>query len=177
MAEATGDTAYLVVCSGFDAVCMHRREGSFPIRALVPEAGSRRPLGVGAGGLAMLAAVESEERQHIIERVALALPDFGRLDAVTLAQACDQARADGVAVISNRVGLGVTAVGMTVRDTLGQPIAAMSVMALSQRMGPQRIRQIADLVGSPSDRWKSDFDKDADQGFALSDRQPRNAII
>lgn len=52
LVKATEDTIYLVVRSGFDAVCMHRCAGSFPIRTLVLEVGSRRPLGAGAGGLA-----------------------------------------------------------------------------------------------------------------------------
>lgn len=142
LVEATGDTAYLVVRSGFDAVCMHRREGSFPIRALVLEVGSRRPLGVGAGGLAILSAIEEEERLRIIERVAPALPGFGQLDAHALALACEKARAEGKAVIRNRVSLGVTAVGVHFRDSLGQAVGALSVAALSQRMGPQRVEQI-----------------------------------
>lgn len=146
LVEATGDTAYLVVRSGFDAVCMHRREGSFPIRALVLEVGSRRPLGVGAGGLAILAAIDEEERLRIIERVAPALPGFGQLDAGALTEACEATRTTGVAVIKNRVSLGVTAVGIAVHDSLGQPVAALSVAALSQRMGPQRIQQISDQL-------------------------------
>ena len=56
LASVSADTVYLVGRSGFDAVCLHRVEGAFPIRTLVLEVGSRRPLGVGAGGLAVLAA-------------------------------------------------------------------------------------------------------------------------
>jgi len=95
-----------VVRSGFDAVCMHRREGSFPIRTLVLEVGSRRPLGVGAGGLAILSSIEEEERAHIIERVAPNLAAFGKMTAEDLAESCRQAHALGAAVIQNRVTLG-----------------------------------------------------------------------
>jgi len=146
LADATGDTAYLVVRSGFDAVCMHRREGSFPIRALVLEVGSRRPLGVGAGGLAILSVIEDGEQDRIIERVGRALPEFGRLDASALKDACKFASDEGRAVIRNRVSLGVTAVGMPVRDSLGQPVAALSVATLTQRMGPQRIEQVSEAL-------------------------------
>lgn len=142
LVETTGDTTYLVVRSGFDAVCMHRREGSFPIRALVLEVGSRRPLGVGAGGLAILAAIEADERAEIIERVAPMLPDFGNLDAAALAAACDQTNREGIAIIHNRVSLGVTAIGLPFRDSLGQAIGALSVAAMSQRMAAARIDRI-----------------------------------
>lgn len=147
LAKETGDTVYLVVRSGFDAVCMHRREGEFPIRALVLEVGSRRPLGVGAGGLAILSAIGDDERAEIIERVAPSLSAFGKLSAADLADACDQARASGAAVIQNRVSLGVRAVGVAFRDSMGQAVGALSVAALTQRLQARRTQQVAELLG------------------------------
>ncbi len=143
LARQTEDTVYLVMRSGFDAVCMHRVEGAFPIRTLVLEVGSRRPLGVGAGGLAVLAAIEGEERREIIERVAPNLKAFGNLTAPALTEACEEAREAGVAVIENRVSLGVTAVGVHFRDSMDQPVGALSVAALTQRLTTQRIARIA----------------------------------
>jgi len=139
----TEDTVYLVMRSGFDAVCMHRREGSFPIRTLVLDVGSRRPLGVGAGGLAVLAAIEEAERAAIIERVGLAFSPFGGLDCTKVTQACERAHEQGMALIINNVNLGVAAVGQPFRDSMGQPIGALSVAALSQRMTAGRIRRIS----------------------------------
>src|SRR5256885_2045937 len=37
LSRETEDTAYLVVRSGFEAVCLHRLEGDFPIRTLRSE--------------------------------------------------------------------------------------------------------------------------------------------
>jgi DNA-binding IclR family transcriptional regulator len=146
LAAHTEDTVYLVIRSGFEAVCMHRREGSFPIRTLVLEIGSRRPLGVGAGGLAILAAIPVDEQKEIIERVAPNLPPFGRLTASGLSEACRQTHEAGVAIIQNRVSLGVTAVGVHFRDSMGQAIGAISVAALTQRMNTQRIRAISEQL-------------------------------
>ena len=143
LAQSTTDTVYLVARSGFDAVCVHRLEGTFPIRTLVLDVGSRRPLGVGAGGLAVLAAIENDERGEIIERVSPNLSAFGGLTAAGLAKACAQARDHGAAVIQDTVNLGVSAVGVAFRDPMGQPVGALSVAALSQRMTKQRIREIA----------------------------------
>jgi len=143
LALSTTDTVYLIARSGFDAVCVHRLEGTFPIRTLVLEVGSRRPLGVGAGGLAILAAIEEDERGEIIERVAPSLHAFGGLSASGLAKACDQARDYGAGVIQDTVNLGVSAIGVAFRDPMGQPVGALSVAALSQRMTKQRIQEIA----------------------------------
>ena len=145
LAKATEDTIYLVLRSGFDAVCMHRREGSFPIRTLVLEVGSRRPIGVGAGGLAILAAIGDEERAEVIERVASGLGAF-QLDPAALIQACTATRERGVAVIQGTINFGVTAIGSPFRDTMGQAVGALSVAAMSQRMTTPRVRTIAGLL-------------------------------
>jgi DNA-binding IclR family transcriptional regulator len=148
LAQETGDTVYLVVRSGFDAVCMHRREGEFPIRALVLEVGSRRPLGVGAGGLAILSAIGEEERLEIIQRVAPNLSAFGKLTASDLEAACAQVRVDGAAIIQNRVSLGVRAVGIAFRDSMGHAVGALSVAALTQRLNQRRTQVIIELLRS-----------------------------
>ncbi|MCJ0764889.1 IclR family transcriptional regulator [Variovorax terrae] len=139
----TEDTVYLVVRSGFEAVCMHRIEGSFPIRTLVLQVGSRRPLGVGAGGLAILSAIEPEERDRTIARIASTLKAYGKLSARALTEACVLAHDSGVAVVRDIVTLGVTGVGVPFRNPAGQPIGALSVAALSQRMTPRRVQRIA----------------------------------
>jgi DNA-binding IclR family transcriptional regulator len=88
---------------------MHRHEGSFPIRTLVLDVGNRRPLGVGAGGLAILAAIGDEKQTH------------RELPSNT---------GERVALIQNKINLGVTAVGHPFHNCLGQAIGALSVAAL-----------------------------------------------
>ena len=148
LANATGDTVYLVVRSGFDAVCMHRREGEYPVRALVLEVGSRRPLGVGAGGLAILSAIERDERDEVIRRVGPSLASFGDLTAETLEAACAEAVAFGAAVIQNRVTLAIKAVGVPFRNSMGQPTGALSVAALNQRLDTRRVEVVSELLRS-----------------------------
>ncbi|HSV52966.1 MAG TPA: IclR family transcriptional regulator C-terminal domain-containing protein [Burkholderiaceae bacterium] len=146
VARETADTVYLVMRSGFDAVCMHRLEGSFPIRTLVLEVGSRRPLGVGAGGLAILAAIATAERGEIIERVSPSLSRFSKMGSSELIRACRRTDELGYALIKNNVNLGVCAVGQPFRDAMGQPMGALSVAALTQRMTAERIRGVASLL-------------------------------
>jgi DNA-binding IclR family transcriptional regulator len=146
LAKATEDTVYLVLRSGFEAVCMHRCEGSFPIRALILEVGSRRPLGVGAGGLAILSAMDTETRQTIIERVEPFLGKFGNLNSQSLAQACEHSTKEGRALVQNKVSMGVTAVGMAFRNSIGEPTGSISVAALTQRMTHSRLNKITELL-------------------------------
>lgn len=142
----TEDTSYFVMRSGFDAVCIDRVEGTFAIRTITLEVGSRRPLGVGAGGLAILASCPEEERERILRVTAARLPDFGNLNVALQRDAIEQARHAGYALVRNRVTLGVTALGMPFHDTMRRPIGAISVGAIDSRMREQRRRQIAQLL-------------------------------
>lgn len=146
LSAETGDTIYLVVRSGFDAVCMHRHEGSFPIRTLVLDVGSRRPLGVGAGGLALLAALEDEERAEVIARIEPKLAAFRGVTTSFLEGASVRAREEGFAIVQDTVNLGVSAVGHAFRDAMGQALGALSVAALSHRMSRQRLQHIGALL-------------------------------
>ncbi len=146
LSAETGDTVYLVVRSGFDAVCMHRHEGSFPIRTLVLDVGSRRPLGVGAGGLALLAALDDEERSEVIERIGPKLSGFHGVTTSFLERASTRTRQEGVAIVQDTVNLGVSAVGQAFRDGMGQPLGALSVAALSHRMTRSRLLHIGTML-------------------------------
>ncbi|WP_243856529.1 IclR family transcriptional regulator C-terminal domain-containing protein [Paraburkholderia sp. BL6665CI2N2] len=110
------------------------------------EVGSRRPLGAGAGGLAIHSAIGDEERAEIITRVAPSLSAFGKLSAEDLAEACEQSREIGAAVIQNRVTLGVRAVGVAFRDSMDQAVGALSVAALTQRLNQRRTNQVAEML-------------------------------
>jgi len=146
LTQATEDTAYFVMRSGFDAVCIDRVDGTFPIRTITLEIGSRRPLGVGAGGLAILAACDDDERERILHATAGRLPEFHGLDLQQQREAIDGTRKAGYALVRNRVTLGVTAMGVPFRDSMGRPIGAISVGAIDSRMREQRRREIAALL-------------------------------
>ena len=146
LAEASEDTVYLIIRSGDEAVCLHRREGAFPIRTLTLEVDSRRPLGQGAGGLAILAALPDEERLPIIDRIAPRLASEARMSRDDLDSAVRETHAQGLALIHNRVTLGVSAVGIHFRDSMGRTVGSVSVAALHDRMGAQRIRKLGPLL-------------------------------
>ena len=71
---------FLTVRSGFDAVCVDRKQGSFPVQILTVEAGSRRPLGTAAGNLALLFPLPQEEVSRIVDANESRLTQFGQLD-------------------------------------------------------------------------------------------------
>jgi DNA-binding IclR family transcriptional regulator len=143
LAETLGDTVYLVVRSGNEAVCIERVDGPSPLRIPTLEAGSRRPLGLGAGGLAILAALPGDERQDIVDSIAPDVLVQGRLTRNGLYESIADYQRNGFAHVRSRVTLGTSAIGVHVNDTLGYPIAAISIAATDSRMGSQRVVTLA----------------------------------
>jgi DNA-binding IclR family transcriptional regulator len=143
LAEEIGDTVYLTVRSGNESVCEDRYEGPSTIRVITLDVGSRRPLGLGAGGLAILSAMPEEEREHAIAYITYRYASNKALRDAALRNAIDACRRQGYAVVRSKVTLGTTAVGVAVLDTLENPIAAVSVAAVDSRMSGPRIELLA----------------------------------
>ncbi len=142
LAEKTGDTIYFSVRDGNEAICLERVEGSFPIKTLTLKAGDRRPLGVGAGSMALLAFLSDEEIRRVIEANAPRVAGHGDLDAASLHELVDACRRLGYSLNEERIIPGMSAVGVPVRDARGTPVAALSVAAISSRMQEDRRRNI-----------------------------------
>jgi DNA-binding IclR family transcriptional regulator len=135
LAEATLDTLYLSERSGLEAVCTARAMGDYPIKALTLDVGVRRPLGVGAGGLAILSAMPPAEAEAIIEANA------HRYEKFSLTTADAEARQRGYSFLDSVVTPGTAAVGVAFASE--SPVAAISLSAISARLDPVRREEIA----------------------------------
>lgn len=156
IAEATADTAFLMVRAGNDAVCLDLRLGAYPVKAIVVDVGTRRPLGIGAGSLAILSRLPEDELEHVMQSNADRLSRYG-VSAMTLLSAVRAGRKMGYA--SSRV-LGVsnvTAVGVPVLDAAGEPIAALSVTAIDERMTKTRQLKLVQIIRDEVRRVRSSF--------------------
>lgn len=145
LAEQTGDTVFLAVRSGTDALCIDRKAGSFPVKAFTVDIGTKIPLGVGCGGLAMLAALPEEETQSILAYNAPRLASHGELTASELAELVVAARKRGYAVNPRRAP-GVIALGVAVRNPDGGLAGSISIAAIESRLTPDRIEKAARLL-------------------------------
>jgi DNA-binding IclR family transcriptional regulator len=159
LAEEIGDTVYLTVRSGSESVCEDRYEGPSTIRVITIEVGSRRPLGQGAGGLAILAAIPLQERERMITHIADRYGTHKSLQEHPLRNAVAACQKQGYSLIRSQVTLGTTAMGVAILDTLDNPIAAISVAAVDSRMSASRIellsRQLQSTAASIRDALRS----------------------
>jgi DNA-binding IclR family transcriptional regulator len=153
LARQTQDTVTLLVRSGDEAVCLDCREGAFPIKVLTLHAGDRRPLGVGAGSLALLAFLPDAEVARILVEHAGSRAAFP-FDDIQLRQMIAAARRQGYAYNDVHVFKGMetitdmAAVGVPIMSSRGVPVAALHLTAITQRLEqPRRDNIVAALRG------------------------------
>lgn len=141
LAEHTQDTLYLSERRGLEAVCSARALGDYPIKVLTLDVGVRRPLGIGAGGLAILCALPEQEADEIIAANAALYTSLSAMDAQQVRAAVRQGREQGFSFLDGPVISGVASVG--VAFAVGHSMAAISVAAISSRLDPTRRASVA----------------------------------
>ena len=151
LSQQTQDTLSLVARSGDEAVCLDSREGSFPIKVLTLHAGDRRPLGIGAGSLALLAFLPDDEVDRILQQQVGQRADFP-FDDIQIRQMIEAARRQGYAYNDVHVFRGMetithmAGVGVPITASDGTPVAALHLTAITQRFDQPRRDNIVALL-------------------------------
>lgn len=141
----TGDTVYFSLLSGRDSVCVDRREGRYPIKTLTLAVGDRRPLGVGAGSLALLAFLPEAAYAEIVAEDRDRRLKFG-VDDDWLTEAAARARAHGYALNDGWLIPGMSGVAVPVRRADGEAVAALSVAAVTPRLTGGRLAEVVEMM-------------------------------
>lgn len=141
----TQDTVYFSLISGVDSVCVDRREGSYPIKTLTLSVGDRRPLGVGAGSLVLLAFQKDDFVSSVIEENEPQRLEFG-ITTDYLRGEVAKARNLGYALNDGRLIAGMTGVAIPIRKQDGQAVAAITVAAMSSRLSGSRLETVVEWM-------------------------------
>ena len=135
LAAASGDTMLLSTRHGLESVCVDREFGSFPIRANYLELGSRRPLGAGAGSLALLAWLPDDEVKAVLDLLAPVFKKrYPRITRELLETEIQQARQRGYTLLLDVVVDQMGGIAVPILNGEGKPVAAISLAALTQRI-------------------------------------------
>lgn len=146
LSASLGDTIFLLVRSGFDAVCLDRSEGPFPIRSFTGDVGGRVALGVGQGSLAILAFLAEAEREEVIRFNLPRLRDYGVFDEVYLRTEIARVRELGYAGRNTGLLPGMAGIAVPIRDREGRAVAALSVGTIAERLSPERLPTVIELL-------------------------------
>jgi DNA-binding IclR family transcriptional regulator len=112
----------------------------------VIQVGTQQPLGVGAAGLALLAALPDAQVDAIVAANAPRLHAYGGMTPERMRILVRATRERGWSVIGNHATRGVLAAGMAVRNAGGEPVAAISVASTLPRMPRERQQLIARTI-------------------------------
>jgi DNA-binding IclR family transcriptional regulator len=125
--ELTGETVFLCVRRGYEAVCIERIDGRW-VQSMALRLGGSLPLHVGAAPRVLLAYEPRDFWEEYLHRGHLAaLTPNTPTSPKRLVNELEQVRADGCAVSDEDVVLGMAAVGAPIFDHRGAIRAALSM--------------------------------------------------
>ena len=145
LARISEDTVYLLARQGDHTVCLRREDGAFPVKIFSTRVGDVRPLGVGVGGMALLAAASDEDVARIRAQHGPAFLAAGLTDE-RLARVIARTRQLGYAEMADTVTQGVAGVGASIPDVSGMPFAAISIASIKPRMTAHRRAELGQLL-------------------------------
>ncbi|MDS1140084.1 IclR family transcriptional regulator C-terminal domain-containing protein [Pusillimonas sp. SM2304] len=140
------DASFLVVVQDLDTLCIAREAGTYPIQALAIPVGNRQPIGVGAGGLAMLADLDNDTTEHYLRANRARFLKYKSLKLDELRMRIEKARKKGYAVIGSHAVSRVVGVGVTLKNREEEIVGGISVASLDNRMTQKRQELVARII-------------------------------
>lgn len=146
LAFKVGDAVFLVIRENNNALTLWREIGPYPVQILGTYANKRQPLGVGSAGLALLAKLDDDTINQIIEANSQHFNHYGGMTQREMQQLITNTRTRGYSVVGNYTVRGALGVGCALCSSQEYPLLALSVTAITERMPARRQKEIARLI-------------------------------
>ncbi len=147
LALESGDWVYFSVPHGFEAICLSREEGDIPIPPAALDAGDRTPLGIGAGGLVMLAALpDAEVEAALAHNAELITRSYPRCGIPVIRRLLKETREQGYSVIPGLIVEDYWALAVPLINAQGRPEGAISLVAGASRLRVARRAALAERL-------------------------------
>ena len=139
VAQYCGDTAFLSITHGSESICVLREDGDYPLKTHALQPGIRHPLGVVAGGLAMLSEFSDDEVEQCLKaNEELLLKNYQQFSCELLRKEIDATRKRGYAVNQGLLVPGSWAIAVPVYGTHREIVGALGIAAVESRLQPER---------------------------------------
>ena len=150
--DATGETAYIAVLEGGEAVALGKFEGAHEVRSAA-RLGQRKPLHCTSQGKAMLAFLPDDQREALLRKMSYpVLTPYTLRDRRQLVAALQVTRARGFSIDDEEIVEGVRCVGAPVLDAEGRVLGALSVAGPAWRMTRERLELLGPEVAAAGKR-------------------------
>ncbi len=127
LATGTRTIVFLNVRSGYDSVCIARHDGQKALKAYTVHVGTRRPLCLSAGGVAIWANLPQRLQGRIRTANLHAIERSGQARQAAVRHMLSESSRLGYGLNRGSIIPGITAIGVPIRNAGGQPIASLSL--------------------------------------------------
>jgi DNA-binding IclR family transcriptional regulator len=165
----TGESIFLGVISGSDALCIAVRESPYSVR-LFAHVGRRAPLHSGGVPKILFAFMPERERTDLLEKFECS-SELSPKDRAALEQRFDQIRESGYVIVADELDQGAHSVAAPIYSQNGQGIAAISIAGPSSRFTEERIAWYVDLIRDASGEISRSL------GYEVSSRPQNSSIL
>ena len=144
VAKSTGETVFLAIPDGLEAVYIDKIDTKHPLRTSTP-VGGRVPLYCGSTGKVLLAHLGSD----LVDAVARQLRAFTPRTITTKSRLLAEIRAIrecGYAINQDEWTPGISGVAAPIRDGVGQVVASIGVTGPSNRLPLAKLQSLAAVV-------------------------------
>ncbi len=138
--------AYLYVPLLNDTIALDVVEYPRAPRGLVSEIGRRLPMGIGAGSIALLAAMPDARARALVSANAARYDEYSGLTEAAVWRSIDEARATGYGITLEQVARGFIGVGLVIRNDRGEAEAAVTVVGTLKRMTPAHVEACLEIT-------------------------------
>ena len=152
LVDEVGESAYLMVPRGVEAVCVEIVEARRGPRVLFTEVGTAFPLHAGAAPRALLAALPDGVAERALAGSRRAFTPRTLTEAAAIRRDIAATRAAGYALSVEDLVPGFAGIGAVIRDHRETPVGALSISGLAARFtGPERKPLAAALVAAAAE--------------------------
>jgi DNA-binding IclR family transcriptional regulator len=140
-ARRLGGVSLLCLRSGSEFVCAGRA-GTMQIKALTIDVGTRRPLIVSVGGVAMLISLPKEQARIIVAANMKQVARFGATRIRSLQRMLRQSESRGYGVSQSEIVSGVSAFGVPILDARKNPFGSIAIVGPSENFPSARVPEV-----------------------------------
>jgi IclR family KDG regulon transcriptional repressor len=141
LVHKTGESIFLGIVSGSDALCVAARESPQSVR-LFAEVGRRAPLHSGGVPKVLLAHLPDVEQRDALDQFT----DLEAIEIDTLKHQLAQVKNQGYAVVVDELDIGAHSIAAPIRDYRGCVVAGLSIAGPSHRFSEEIIEHYIELV-------------------------------
>ena len=149
IAEITEDTAYLVIRSDFNGLCIDEAKGSCSL-GIPYGVGSLTPLGLIASGIALLAPMDDVKIHEILGKNKGHYVKY-KMTREKIWRHIQTIRESGYVRCGSHIIEGLMNVALPISDESGTVVCSMVVSSTDMRLAPKRCSEIVRLIKEKTD--------------------------